>query len=226
MLRDPRLRLRLWRSRKRAQKVDKNFIGFDKYRLSGAYHWRELDENPSYRRKVDLIIDRLDPGQRVLDIGCGDGAYLSLIAGASREAVGVDADEDAVRLANEHLSAAGISNVTCKQMVISAIPGADLGGTFDVAYSMDVIEHLPDPAELVQAAAAVLRPNGILIVGTPLYLGEDLLSPYHVREFRRAEIADLLKRHLQVDEELILPDKRLDGHVHDEAFYVGVCRRT
>jgi tRNA A58 N-methylase Trm61 len=88
---------------------------------------------------------------------------------------------------------------------------------------MDVIEHLPQPEELLEAAARVVKPDGLVIVGTPLFIRDELVSPYHVKEFSQQEIHDIMVSRLEVLEEHLLPEMRSDGQTY-QAFYIGVGR--
>lgn len=206
--------------------VDDNFIGFDKYRRHGAYHWTEVETNQDYRQKVELLATVLGPTSTCLDLGCGDAAYLGQLAPRCASAVGVDADVDAVRLGRSQLRRRRIDNATCLQLPLSGVSRATLNAPdgFDLVYSMDVIEHLPDPTELIRVAAAAVSPSGTVVIGTPLFLGKELMSPYHVHEFSHDEIHSLLATDLDVVEERLLPERRLDGEVHTESFYVAICR--
>lgn len=212
--------------RSRKQTRDPNFIGFDKYRRQGAYHWAELSRNEEYAGKAELIESYVQPSDTCLDLGCGDGAYVYRLSSRALEVVGIDADFDAVRLATTQLTKHDVNNATCRQLPLSRVTKSELGTTvgFDVVYSMDVIEHLPDPAELLTVARDVVRAGGTIIIGTPLYIRDDLVSPYHVKEFTRDEISALVKAHLPLTEERLIPNLRLDGKVYDESFYVSVSR--
>ena len=207
-----------------ANSRDDNFVGFDKYALHGSYHWRELDTNDAYRRKIETIIPLLTPTARCLDLGCGDGAYLSAVAESCREVVGIDADFHAIRLAKRELRRRRIDNVQCLQLTLSQVPkdGRLRQAPFDVVYSMDVIEHLPVPEELLDVACEVVSPNGWVAVGTPLFVSAELVSAYHVREFTKPEISTLLSTRLQLEKQLILPMTRGDGKKYEEGFYVGI----
>jgi 2-polyprenyl-3-methyl-5-hydroxy-6-metoxy-1,4-benzoquinol methylase len=214
------------RQRTLRQTEDPNFIGFDKYRRHGAYHWRELEHNPEYLGKVRLLEERLQPSDRAVDLGCGDAAYVSRLAGTCTAVVGVDADFDAVRVGSEQLAASGISNARTLQLPLSKVDLSSLGESepFDLVYSMDVIEHLPRPEELLEVARRVVRPGGTVVVGTPLYIRDDLVSPYHVKEFTQEEIASIIRSELPLTEEVVLPGKRLDGEYYEQSFYVGISR--
>lgn len=203
---------------------DKNFIGFDKYERHGAFHWRELETNAIYRRKVETIMSRVSTSDVVLDIGCGDGAYAAFIAKKCNSVVGVDADYDAIRLAKAKALGLGIQN--CR-FIQSALGGLSFRRTgvrtpFDVIYSMDVIEHLPDPEELLKIAISLINTNGLIIIGTPLFISPELVSPYHVKEFTLPEIRALVQKFLTGKDEVLLPIVRMDGKLHDneEGFYV------
>jgi 2-polyprenyl-3-methyl-5-hydroxy-6-metoxy-1,4-benzoquinol methylase len=213
-------------SRSRRQTRDPNFIGFDKYRRQGAYHWTELSRNDEYAGKAELIEGFVQPGDACADLGCGDGAYVYRMAQRARLVVGIDADFDAVRLATTQLKKHGVGNARCAQLPLSRATRAELGVAegFDVVYSMDVIEHLPQPEQLLERAVSVVAPTGYVVIGTPLYLGEALLSPYHVKEFTREEISSLVAAHLPLTEEILIPNRRLDGKVYDDTFYVSVSR--
>jgi len=203
------------------QTTDKNFVGFDKYRLHGAYHWDSLGTEGSYREKIDLLIGMVGPDFRCLDLGCGDGAYVFELSQHCTEVVGVDADYDAIRCASQALDAAGASNVTCLQMPLSGVPTADLG-SFDLVYSMDVLEHLPRPEELFEVALTRLHPGGRLVIGTPLYITDDLISDYHVTEYTAEQLREMFAKHLPLAEERILSGTRAGTEVYEEEFWIGV----
>jgi len=211
---------------RRGRVDDPNFIGFDKYRRDGAYHWVELVESDDYRGKIEVVGRYATPTDRCLDIGCGDGAYAYALSQHVTSVVGVDADYDAVKLANRELRRRAVANVTCHQMVIADLSLAAVGRStpFDLVYSMDVIEHLPEPEQLLERAVSVVAPTGYVVIGTPLYLGEELLSPYHVREFCRDELLALVEPWLDLTDVHVLRMRRLDGVVHDEGFVVAVGR--
>ena len=74
---------------------------------------------------------------------------------------------------------------------------------------------------------SVVKPSGRVLVGTPRYLGDDLMSPYHVREFTRDELVDLVTPFLVVDAVHLLPMRRIlttsgADVFHDDGFVVVV----
>jgi 2-polyprenyl-3-methyl-5-hydroxy-6-metoxy-1,4-benzoquinol methylase len=207
------------------QTRDRNFIGFDKYRREGGYHWIALECSPDYQKKVSMVKDLLAPEAEVLDIGCGDGAFLYALAPFCRRIVGIDADYDAFRIAEAKLRHLGIRNAECYQSPISRLTRERLRSPsgFDLVYSIDVLEHLPEPHELLRSCLALTRSGGKVLIGTPLFLSTELISPYHVREFTVIELRSLLGEYFRIESEQVLPQLRLDGQVHEAGFYMATC---
>jgi 2-polyprenyl-3-methyl-5-hydroxy-6-metoxy-1,4-benzoquinol methylase len=207
---------------------DKNFIGFDKYQKHGAYHWEELKHNESYRKKLETVASFVHSEYICLDIGCGDGAYIYALSNKCENIIGVDADYDAVRLANSKLKEKAATNCRCIQIPISQVTlqALNVDSQFDLVYSMDVIEHLPDPYELLQVAAGIVKSHGLVLIGTPIFLNAELVSPYHVKEFTVQEMQDMVSCHFHIKQEIILPMLRTDGKIYDDGFYISVGTPT
>lgn len=127
------------------------------YAARGDYHRQPdptWDYYPTYLAKLEAVrewLDRLPPGTRVLDAGCGEGVLVE--AYADRLAIeGVDANYEAARVR--------VGSVT-------ALPYPD--ATFDRALCLDVLEHLPfdqQPLALAELRR-VLTPGGELLVSVP-----------------------------------------------------------
>lgn len=112
-----------------------------------------------YRELVRLA--GVQPGERVLDVGCGSGYLTGLAAEAGASALGVDASEPMIGFARRTVGSA-----SCRFEVgtAQALPAGD--GEFDVVLSSLVLHHLPDadqPAALAEMRR-VLRSGGRLLV--------------------------------------------------------------
>jgi SAM-dependent methyltransferase len=104
------------------------------------------------RRYVDL------EDRRILDIGCGIGAFVGRLREFSERVVGVDVDEESVRRGGYDLP-----NLTLA--VGERLPFAD--GSFDVVLLHEVIEHVHDDVATLREARRVLAPGGRVVVFCP-----------------------------------------------------------
>jgi len=102
----------------------------------------------------------IGPGQRVLDLGSGAGdvaMLLSAIVGPSGEVVGFERHEGSIERARERCSKAGLNNVTFRQGDVAEVAGER---SFDAAVGRWILMFVPDPAAVVRAASALVRPGG------------------------------------------------------------------
>jgi 2-polyprenyl-3-methyl-5-hydroxy-6-metoxy-1,4-benzoquinol methylase len=115
---------------------------------------------PVRRSDVDAEIRFLhaQPGGRLLDIGCGSGAWLGWMRTLGWEVEGIDFDENAIQAARgENL------NVHTGTLEAQSYPS----DTFDVINLNHVIEHVPDPVGLLTEIRRILKPGGKLVLATP-----------------------------------------------------------
>jgi SAM-dependent methyltransferase len=107
---------------------------------------------------------RFPEGGRVLEAGCGVGAQTVTLARNSPLAYieAVDISEESLRLAQERIAAAGLTNVTFRQADLFDLPYPP--ATFDHAFVCFVLEHLADPLGALAALRRVVKPGGTLTV--------------------------------------------------------------
>lgn len=99
-------------------------------------------------------------GRTVIDLGCGGGLYAVPLARAGARVVGVDVARGALRAARRQLPAGWLA--VAGDLAVPPV----CAGRADVVLLTDVIEHVADPAQVVQQAAALLRHGGYLFVNT------------------------------------------------------------
>lgn len=185
--------------------------------------------SPRIRTSLDARyrrLPRLRPGAKVLDVGCGTGAFLDLVRASGWEALGVDFDPGAVEAARARGLNVRLGDITSWN-----------GETdrFDAISFNHVIEHLPDPGAAITAAFNLLKPGGTIHMELPNVdawgleiFGEDwrgLEPPRHLVLPSRRALADTLTaagfeeiRFIPIDTwasmekaSLQVRDRRLDG---------------
>jgi ubiquinone/menaquinone biosynthesis C-methylase UbiE len=117
-----------------------------------AEHWRHR-----------LISDgtRLEPGTRLLEVGCGVGAVLAVLGQEfpGVELVGVDIEPKQLAFARGHLERAGVE-ATLLEADATALPFED--ESFDHVWMMWFLEHVADPLAVLREARRVLDPGGAI----------------------------------------------------------------
>ena len=118
-------------------------------------------ENRSLHRAL-LELTVAAPVGDLVDIGCGHGRILKLLASRARRAVGVDIDSDARRFARAELLLAGLPNCTLRHGDMYSLPFGD--HAFDTAILDDVLFDADRPTAAIAEAARILRPGGRLLL--------------------------------------------------------------
>jgi len=192
--------VRMWRLRNSVESADYDYRAFDSPIWLQRY-WQ--------RTRHRIILDFLDDRNAVLDIGCGTGRVIVDLP----EAVGLDILQNKLRwLKPRHRLLVRASG--------DSLPFSD--ASFSTIIHSEVIEHVPDVPEIWTEVWRVLRPGGILIVGTPDYgrwlwwvlewiYGKVLPGAYaheHITHFTREDLAGRLQA---------------DGYEILDCRYVGFC---
>ena len=100
-------------------------------------------------------------GKTALDVGCGAGLLCEPLARLGAKVTGIDASPDVIAVAREHAAAMGLA------IDYRAGDIQDLEGQYDLITSLEVIEHVAEPAAFLRALAKRLAPGGLLILSTP-----------------------------------------------------------
>ncbi len=113
-----------------------------------------------HRALVELTVAK--PLGDLVDIGCGQGRILKLLASRAHRAIGVDIDADARQLARAELLLAGATNCSLRQGDMYALPFAD--HEFDTVVLDDVLGDAERPADALGEARRLLKPGGRLLI--------------------------------------------------------------
>jgi 2-polyprenyl-3-methyl-5-hydroxy-6-metoxy-1,4-benzoquinol methylase len=159
-------------------------------------------DDPTFSTRVHKlflkhIAPRLHPGARVLDVGCGNGAFLRIAKDLGYIARGIDTSLAAVEACTRHGSDAARLDIRS---------AARLNERYDLITLWDVLEHITDPRAFLISARHLLRPGGSVLVKSPHVARRALLMakawpqlvdvvlqvPHHVQFFDRAALDRLL----------------------------------
>ncbi len=104
-------------------------------------------------------------GKAVLDVGCGGGILADSLARSGAYATGIDLSTKVLRIAQLHAMDAETENVQYREISAEAMAAEQPAG-FDVVTCMEMLEHVPDPASVVQACATLVKPGGWVFFST------------------------------------------------------------
>ena len=104
-------------------------------------------------------------GLKTVDVGCGGGILTDALARKGAQAMGIDLSTKALRVAQLHALEADTANVSYREISAEAL-AAEAPAQFDMVSCMEMLEHVPDPASIVRACAAMVKPGGWVFFST------------------------------------------------------------
>ena len=104
-------------------------------------------------------------GRKVLDVGCGGGILADAMARKGADVLGIDLATKALKVAQLHALEAQTAGVQYREVSAEAL-SSEMPGQFDVVTCMEMLEHVPDPASVVRACAALVKPGGWVFMST------------------------------------------------------------
>lgn len=157
-------------------------------------------------RKAMDFLEKNGPYQQVLDFGCGSGVLLPFLAGISKQVVAADLDLAPFQRMTRVMRFP--ENIELLDLAVSSFDALP-EGSFDIITALDVLEHIDDLSESLEALLRLLKPEGLLVVSGPTenifyrigrrLAGEEYSGHYHERGIaqirrelaKRAEIQDI-----------------------------------
>jgi 2-polyprenyl-6-hydroxyphenyl methylase/3-demethylubiquinone-9 3-methyltransferase len=104
-------------------------------------------------------------GVCALDVGCGGGILADAMARKGAHVLGIDLSAKALKVAQLHAMQAQTPRVSYREVSAEDLAN-ELPGQFDVVTCMEMLEHVPDPASIVRACAAMVKPGGWVFFST------------------------------------------------------------
>jgi 2-polyprenyl-3-methyl-5-hydroxy-6-metoxy-1,4-benzoquinol methylase len=149
--------------------VDRDIVGpqLDRfYRERADYHAMTDNDDKLGHPQVRLLLSLLSPSDKAVEFGCGGGTVLATVGAKVAAATGIDIGEMALARAR---SRPGKHRVIRSDVAHVPLPS----GYADVVYSLEVLEHVWDPAAMIKEMFRVARPEAMIFFTTPN--GYDLL---------------------------------------------------
>jgi SAM-dependent methyltransferase len=126
--------------------------------------WSRLPDEltpPDLSLRSAFLRENVNAGDRLLDLGCGDGAFTAIAAACAAEPIGMEVAEAAVNRARDRHP-----ELDFRLIPIDG-PLPIHAGAFEVVWSSEVIEHVADTARWLSEIRRVLVPGGRLLLTTP-----------------------------------------------------------
>lgn len=135
-----------------------------------AHKW--WDKNSEFKPLHDINPLRLNyinqavllNGKTVLDVGCGGGILSESMAIKGAQVTGIDLGEKALNVAKLHSLESGV-NVDYRYISVEEL-AKQVPASFDVVTCLEMLEHVPNPASVVEACAKLVKPNGHVFFST------------------------------------------------------------
>jgi 2-polyprenyl-3-methyl-5-hydroxy-6-metoxy-1,4-benzoquinol methylase len=123
------------------------------YRCLEQFDWNYKQDKWEYDTALSFILS----GNKVLDVGCGEGNFLVKARTRGATVSGIELNKQAAQIARSkdiHIY---------EELLDSHQPNEP----YDVITSFQVLEHIADPLSFIQSCVKVLRPGGTLVIGVP-----------------------------------------------------------
>ncbi|MDN3920204.1 bifunctional 2-polyprenyl-6-hydroxyphenol methylase/3-demethylubiquinol 3-O-methyltransferase UbiG [Roseateles violae] len=136
-----------------------------------AHRWWDPDSEFKPLHQINPLrldwINSLCPlaGKTVLDVGCGGGILSDSMARRGAKVLGIDLSTKPLKVAQLHAMEAGTENIEYREIAVEAL-AAERPESFDAVTCMEMLEHVPDPASVVQALGTLVKPGGWVFLST------------------------------------------------------------
>ncbi len=170
---------------------------YQDYKDKADYRAKEKKKVRRALRRIGRMT-KLARGKRFLDVGCNYGFAVQAALRLGLDAEGIDIDGAAVASDKERIGEACFSKASVEEWAASR------GPSYDMVYTSEVIEHVPDPGIFVESLSRLLAKGGILYLTTPdaghfcvprhLEEWKEVFPPEHIVYFTRKGMRHLFEK--------------------------------
>lgn len=128
-----------------------------------SHRWRTAENSAAY------LLPRLDPEQRLLDVGAGPGTITLDLARRVARVTATEIGETELELSRQAAEAGGVTNIDFRVEDVHALSIED--AAYDVVHAHQVLQHVADPVQALREMRRVTRPGGIVAVRDSDYAG-------------------------------------------------------
>ena len=160
-------------------------------------------ENFNNHKKVYLFFSQLASNKIVLDVGCGTGYGTAILAEHAAQTIGIDNSNNAISFAKRRYPKVDFRQMNAQQL---CFPDA----SFDLIFSSENFEHLPDQASHLRELRRVLKTGGLCFIATPnpeAFPGNNS-NPFHSKENTYEELIELFR---PVFKDFVIVENSLSG---------------
>ncbi|OEE68105.1 galactoside O-acetyltransferase [Enterovibrio norvegicus FF-33] len=183
----------------------------------------DLDNIERHESRYQFAAKQLTCDSLVLDCACGSGYGSDILKAYCKNIIGVDIDPDAIRFAENKYKADNLKFVCgdIRELAPSLEP-------VDTVVCLETLEHVEDPRILLDGFMKVLKPDGQLVISTPVRetSRENPLNSYHVLEFTNDDLKRILSNYFH-EVEIRIQDQdrfiRIDENIH-WGFALAICK--
>lgn len=171
---------------------DVNALFYGVLHLGQRDYWRYMAAPRGRMGKALSILSEMSP-ERIVDLGCGDGSLLSIVAQRFPKARLAGVDLSSVQIESNRRESPAVDWHVMDLDSSESLPSG-VRGVFDAVVSLEVIEHVAHPANLLSHAFVLSKTGGRLILSTQSGpVGETEKRVGHKRHFTADEMTGLLK---------------------------------
>jgi len=160
-------------------------VEYERIEYRDKYNFWHIGRREILREALERVIKKTE--NTILDIGCGPGGNIAVLKPFGR-VIGIDNSSEALKYAETK----GYDEL--REDNIQSLSFQD--GSFDIAASLDIFEHLENDWEAIKECYRVLKPNGILLITVPAHpflWNEHDEYLEHVRRYKTREMLGKLR---------------------------------